>query len=880
MSSRFSLSLGTRIFLISGGLLLLALGSAVVLTTTLGNRIGTRAAKDRILATNSVQAAFQQQRYEQLGLLAQNLAGNPDFKAYMLDAIDRHDPASVLDQLGERQGDLHYDFAAIVDPQGGLVARTDVPNAPPGSSLAQRPLVAKAIAEYQASGVWLEGSRLYYAVAVPLSTGPNLFGYLIAGFAINDTLALEVKRITGTEVAFLAATGSGSGVSPVATTMDGPLQERLLGVLRGRGDLIPRVMQQGQAVDQTELTIDGRRWIALLAPLRDAKDQPVGSTIALASLDRELASYRQIEQLLIVVGGAALLVALALSYALSRRTFSPVRQLAAAAEAARQGNYDVKFKVGGASEVAQLGHALETLLADLRAKRDMQSYLVELSRTLPEPGRTGGASEAPEVRKLALVGIELRRYASPRVGLDPGETLERMSRDLRRISTAVVARGGHVESFSGQRVVASFEGTGRALRALGAATEIATSVAVRENAFDDAQPPVLALSAGEALSGAVSFGESTATALVGNAVQQLDSLLREATPGDILLSPAAHGELADSLREAGVQITPQRGLLSTQPLFSLSTETASKVTGVQPAQVTTLLGAAGEAPAGGARPTLAEIAPGSLLGSRFEILSVLGAGGMGVVYKARDRELDDLVALKMLKRDVAGDGALLERLKSELKLARKVTHPNILRTFDFGEVDGLPYISMEYVRGVTLRTMIEQSGRLPYSAGLTLGRQLCAGLAAAHALNIIHRDIKPENIILDQTGNAKLMDFGLARPVQRVTPGQTQAGWIVGTPHYLAPEQLEGKEVDTRADLYACGVVLYEIFTGALPFGGENPMQIILAHLNEEPTPPRRRWSGMSEKLEEIILHCLAKDPARRMPKAETLLHELEGLSA
>ena len=173
MSSRFSLSLGTRIFLISGGLLLLALGSAVTLTTALGNRIGTRAAKDRILATNSVQAAFQQQRYEQLGLLAQNLAGNPDFKAYMLQAMDEHNAASILDQLGERQGDLHYDFAAIVDPHGLLVARTDAPNAPPGTSLAQRPLVAKAIAEYQASGVWQEGNRLYYAVAVPLSTGTN-----------------------------------------------------------------------------------------------------------------------------------------------------------------------------------------------------------------------------------------------------------------------------------------------------------------------------------------------------------------------------------------------------------------------------------------------------------------------------------------------------------------------------------------------------------------------------------------------------------------------------------------------------------------------------------------------------------------------------------
>ena len=177
---------------------------------------------------------------------------------------------------------------------------------------------------------------------------------------------------------------------------------------------------------------------------------------------------------------------------------------------------------------------------------------------------------------------------------------------------------------------------------------------------------------------------------------------------------------------------------------------------------------------------------------------MLGAGGMGIVYKARDRELDDLVALKMLKRDLWGDRTQLDRLKSELKLARKITHPNVLRTYDFGEMDGIPFISMEFVRGVTLRYMLDQTRRLPYSAGLRLAKQLCAGLAAAHAVGVLHRDIKPENLILEPTGNAKLMDFGIARPIDRMTPGQTQAGFIVGTPQYLAPEILKGQEADFR----------------------------------------------------------------------------------
>jgi serine/threonine-protein kinase len=278
--------------------------------------------------------------------------------------------------------------------------------------------------------------------------------------------------------------------------------------------------------------------------------------------------------------------------------------------------------------------------------------------------------------------------------------------------------------------------------------------------------------------------------------------------------------------------------------------------------------------------TLSAIEPGALLSHRFEILSVLGAGGMGVVYKARDRELDDLVALKMLKRDLWGDRTQLERLKSELKLARKITHPNVLRTYDFGEIDGIPFISMEYVRGVTLRYLLDQTKRLPYSAGLRLAKQLCSGLVAAHAVGVMHRDIKPENLILEPTGNAKLMDFGIARPIERLTPGQTQVGFIVGTPEYLAPEQLQGGTVDARADLYSCGIVLYEIFAGTLPFKASTQMDLLMMHLREEPPPPSVHWPEIPPRLAAIVLRCLRKDPAERYPGAAELLRDLDDLSA
>jgi serine/threonine-protein kinase len=187
---------------------------------------------------------------------------------------------------------------------------------------------------------------------------------------------------------------------------------------------------------------------------------------------------------------------------------------------------------------------------------------------------------------------------------------------------------------------------------------------------------------------------------------------------------------------------------------------------------------------------------------------------------------------------------------------------------------------MEYVRGVTLRFMLDQSRRLPYSAGLRLAKQLCAGLAAAHSVGVLHRDIKPENLILEPTGNAKLMDFGIARPIDRLTPGQTQAGFVVGTPQYLAPEIVEGREADPRSDLYSCGIVLYELFTGVLPFEGPTAMEILVKHLREEPARPSARWPEIPPALEAAILRCLAKDPDRRYRAVAELLRDLEALSA
>jgi len=247
---------------------------------------------------------------------------------------------------------------------------------------------------------------------------------------------------------------------------------------------------------------------------------------------------------------------------------------------------------------------------------------------------------------------------------------------------------------------------------------------------------------------------------------------------------------------------------------------------------------------------------------------------MGMVYKARDRELRDVVAIKTLRGELA-EPESLEGLKSELRLARRITHRNVLRTHDFGEADGVPFISMEFVRGVTLRTLLDHTEKLPVSVCLRLARQLLAALEAAHALGVIHRDIKPENLILDAAGQLRVMDFGIARSGRAGAP---QPGELAGTSGYLAPEQLAGQRGDARGDLYACGVVLYEMLSGRRPLAASDPLELAYRVMNEDAPELRSLAPDLPEILERAVMRCLARDPAQRWPTAAALAAALEEL--
>lgn len=266
-------------------------------------------------------------------------------------------------------------------------------------------------------------------------------------------------------------------------------------------------------------------------------------------------------------------------------------------------------------------------------------------------------------------------------------------------------------------------------------------------------------------------------------------------------------------------------------------------------------------------PAISEVASREI-SERYEILAEVGRGGMGIVYRARDRETNDVVALKMLKPEIAAEPRVVERFKQELRLARKVTHKNVCRTHELLRFDDTVVIAMEYVEGESLREVLKRPGGVRLRRALEWTAQICEALAEAHAHGVVHRDLKPENILIDRSGQVKVMDFGIARSLEA---GATTTGSIVGTPAYMAPEQAEGKPVDHRADIYALGLILFEMFTGQLAFRAETPTALAFKHVHEAPAVPRELEPTLPDYIEQAILKCLEKEPAGRFQSAREL---------
>ena len=364
---------------------------------------------------------------------------------------------------------------------------------------------------------------------------------------------------------------------------------------------------------------------------------------------------------------------------------------------------------------------------------------------------------------------------------------------------------------------------------------------------------------------------------IAKPVQQLAQATRKVRDGDYSVDiPVTSSDEIGVLSQAFRSLVED--LKEKDQLVELMTQAAAGSATQQIGAAPTAIREVAERPSlgsGGDRLT-----PGSVFDNRYEVKEILGAGGMGVVYRAFDRELGEAVAIKTLRSDtVADDPVAIDRFKQEIRLARRIAHRNVVRTYDLGEVNGMYYLTMEYVEGTSLKQLIQSRGRLPVPVSLTVGKQLCRALEVAHEQGVIHRDIKPQNIVVEPNGFLKVMDFGIARLANPPKgKGLTEQGMTIGTPDYMSPEQLSGLELDPRSDLYSAGVVLFESITGRVPFEAETPWALIAKHLEEESPDPRKVNPDVPEPLAKAVLKAMAKDKEQRFGTAGEMYDALAAI--
>jgi serine/threonine protein kinase len=263
----------------------------------------------------------------------------------------------------------------------------------------------------------------------------------------------------------------------------------------------------------------------------------------------------------------------------------------------------------------------------------------------------------------------------------------------------------------------------------------------------------------------------------------------------------------------------------------------------------------------------------STFAQRYEVIEELDKGGMGKIYRVFDKKIEQEVALKLLRPEIAADRDTITRFKNELKFARNISHRNVCRMYDLGEEGNAYYITMEYISGENLKSSIRRMERLTVKKAISIAKQVCEGLEEAHRLGVVHRDLKPGNIMIDSEGNARILDFGIARSLR--SKGMTGLGVMIGTPEYMSPEQVDGEETDHRSDIYSLGVILYEMATGRVPFKGDTPISVAVKHKLAIPPAPNEVNPQISEDLNRLIMRCLEKDKEKRYQSANELFSEL-----
>jgi eukaryotic-like serine/threonine-protein kinase len=863
-----------KLFGLTALLIAVVVGVAVGITIQRANVVANETVNASIKGAATLFRDLEEQRLSRLTLPTVLLGNDPNYTALtQRDLAPEPDPAtptiqpgpdilSIADQLEQRRESFGTDVLMLLNDEGKLIARTDVPSTAVPSMRDMTDVSAMIAAVIDegldsASGVMVMEDKLYHAAVAPVGVGtPRInIGYLLNAVAIDEKFANRIAESTAAGVIF---TGDGSAV---------------------RSSNAPSVMPGNLAAGKTQTaTVDQSRYILTSEPLRSG-DANVGNAIFLRSLDRELAPFREIENTLLIGGGIALLLAFLLSWLIAKRVTRPIEQLAGIAQAVTAGDYSVSPDITRNDEVGILGRSFGKMINSLRDKAELE----ELYDQMAERAGQTPAGKPPEEAKLdegTVLVTDLRGLPATVGEGDASSVIASVERAMRIQEREVARQDGEVREIDGHRLVSIFRGERGIIHAIRAARAINEELASQLG--PNSMSIGVGIATGEFVTGSVSLGFNSGLAIVGNAPLLALLFAWHAPNGYAYISyetaQAAGDVLQSSTREeVRLKWLPNALPVAALPLVSVTTGVMRSM-GASSSDATMRMDTLAGATAPGS--PYADLVLGHLFANRYRIEQILGRGGMGVVYKAVDTQLDEVVAIKTLPGDVMTRSPEdLERFKREIRLARKITHRNVLRTFDYGEAEGVYFISMEFVRGYTLSELLDEAeGRkMPSRASVGITRQICRGLHAAHEQGIIHRDIKPGNVLIDAKGEVKLMDFGIARMAE--TPeGVTQQGLIVGTPHYMSPEQVQGKQLDARSDVYSMGVLIYELLVGKRPFESSSLTGILAAHITEKPKPLIEQRPDIGRAVNDVVMRCLEKNPAARYADAGALLADLDRL--
>jgi len=895
-----------KLFGLTALLIVLVVAVAVGITVQRANAIANDTVNTSIKGASSLFRDLEIQRLARLQLPTELLGHDPSFSALIesdlspVPEVEAEEPpppdatgavppvaaeaagspaastiniVSIADQLEQRRQAFKTDLLMLLDDQGRLIARTDRPATatPPMTDLYEQSVLVKSVIDDNldsASGVMPMDGKLYHAAVAPVGIGTprRRIAHLVNAVAIDEPFANRIAESTQAGVVFVPKEGSGALRSANA----------------------PSVSAQHVAGKKTDtVTVDQSRYIFTTEPLLSGKDI-VGTAVFLRSLDRELAPFREIEKALFIGGGVALLLAFLLSWIIARRLTRPIEQLAGIAQAVTAGDYDVTPDVDRNDEVGILGRSFGKMINSLRDKAELEELYAQMADRAAAP--VARPVEPARLEEGTVLVTDLRGLPATVGEGDAASVIDTVERAMRLQEAEVARQDGEVREINGHRLVSVFRGERGIIHAIRAARALNEELALHLGASSSMSVGV-GIATGEFVTGSVSLtrnaagNEPAGTAIVGNAPLLALLFAWHAPNGYAYVSyetaQAAGGEILSSATREEVRLKWLSNPLpvAALPLANVTTGVMRSMGGNTASMATMKMGStmAGEtAP----QHAAVDLSQGHLFANRYRIEQILGRGGMGVVYKATDTQLDEMVAIKTLPGDVMTRSPEdLERFKREIRLARKITHRNVLRTYDYGEAEGVYFISMEFIRGYTLAELLDEAAKrqMPARAAVGITRQVCRGLNVAHEQGIIHRDIKPQNVLIDAKGEAKLMDFGIARMAE--TPeGVTQAGLIIGTPHYMSPEQVQGLQLDARSDVYSMGVLIYEMLAGRRPFESSSLTGVLAAHITELPKPVIDLRPDVSPELNAIVMRCLEKNPAKRYANAGELLAELDAM--